>query len=58
MNVRNPKRQHIRQGRASVSWGPRVYGSPTIIASAPLSAIDDLVAAVEAAQRQLSDAGQ
>jgi hypothetical protein len=53
MNVPNPERHHIRRGKATVSWGPRHFGKPSIIATAPVEAIDDLVAAVQAAQAEI-----
>jgi hypothetical protein len=36
----------IEVGHATVSWGPRVYGDPRIIANATVAAIDDLLEAV------------
>lgn len=36
----------IQHGRATVSWGPRIYGPPTIIANCPVFAFTDLVVAV------------
>jgi hypothetical protein len=44
MNVPNPDRRHIRRGKATVSWGPRHFGKPSIIATSPVEAINDLVA--------------
>lgn len=44
------QRKTIRRGKATVSWGPKPYGSDKIIANAPLDAFDDLVVAVLAAR--------
>ena len=53
-------RRVVRVGRASVNWGPQTYGGPTIVASAPLDAVDDLVAAVREAraaiEQEIADA--
>lgn len=53
MSVPNPDRRRIRRGKATVSWGPQHFGQPSVVANAPVSAIDDLVAAVQAAQAEI-----
>lgn len=43
----------VRLGKAKVSWGAKHYGRPTIIANAPVTAIDDLVAAISKARTRI-----
>ena len=47
------QRNKIVLGRARVNWGEQPYGKPSIVASAPVEAIDDLVAAILEAQAQI-----
>ena len=47
------QRSSLKLGRARVNWGQQTYGKPNIVASAPVEAIDDLVAAVLEAQQQI-----
>jgi len=52
MSVERPTIQ--RHGTASVSWGPKPYGGPKILANAPLSlaGFDDLIAALTQARAE------
>lgn len=53
---RVPKESNrLKVGRATVNWGPRIYGPATIVACAPAEAVDDLVEAVLQARKQISD---
>ena len=56
MNAFNEARRRVSFGRATVSWGPCTYGKPRVVASAPVAAIDDLVAAVLQAQAEIKAA--
>jgi hypothetical protein len=43
----------LRIGRATANWGPRIYGPPTIVASAPVDAIEDILAVILEARKQI-----